>query len=99
MLKENSKKFEKILAGVQNKLDDIQATINDHDLVKIKEHNQARKNTAGQTGTEVDEVNSGEKKIAHNTAPKEAVDDSFPYAWIAKYSVTFLAGITCMALY
>ena len=39
LLEDNTKKFEQILAGVQNKLDDIQATMNEHDLVKMKQEN------------------------------------------------------------
>lgn len=100
LLNENSKKFESILAGVQNKLDDIQATINDHDLVKIKDHLQARKGKKKTEGTEIDQVEEHDaKKDASTHAVTVAEADSFPYAWAVKYSVAFMAGITCMALY
>lgn len=101
LLEDNTKKFEQILAGVQNKLDDIQATMNEHDLVKMKQENQPRNSQSPDKNHQteaIEEENHQEAKVSDGSSSGEC-NDSFAFSWIAKYFITFLAGISCMALY
>lgn len=100
LLEDNTKKFEEILAGVQNKLDDIQATMNDHDLVKMKQENQPRNSQSPVHNADaIEQQNNEDSKTASEGATSGECNDSFAFAWVAKYFITFLAGITCMAMY